>query len=187
MSVWTTKSSGRDRNYIVLQHPLRGVNYFVNGIKFRDGFAVVEKDTKTYKMLKSIPVLRGAKEHPLVFLKKLKFIGSASDIRTVYGSDVYEHYLKQLTAHLEEVKVQEEVIEQQVIVEKHIESNKCSHTNASGDLCGVDALENSPSGYCHFHILQDPKLSELGIEVPRFLSKKEKKDLKDKILKKLEK
>lgn len=187
MSIWTTKSSGRDRNYIVLQHPLRGVNYYVNGVKFRDGFAVVEKNTKTYKMLRSIPVLRGAKEHELVFLKKLKFITSSSDVRTVYGSDVYEHYMKQLTVHLEEVKVQEEIVKQEAVVEKHIKSNKCAHTNASGELCGVEALESSPSGYCHFHILQDPKLSELGIEVPRFLSKKEKKELKERILKKLEK
>lgn len=185
MSLWTTKSSGKDRDYIVFQHPLRGVNHFINGIKFRDGFAVIERNTKIHSALKQIPMLKGAKEHPLVFLKKLKFISSASDVRTVYGSDVYEQYLKQLTIHLEEVKVQEEIIEQQIIVEKHIEAKKCSHLNNRNELCGVDALEESPSGYCTYHILQDPKLAELGIEVPRFLSKKEKITLKEKILKKL--
>lgn len=187
MSLWTTKSTGKDRNYVVIQHPLKGTNNFINGIKFREGYAVVEKDTKNYKSLRQISILRTAKEFPLVFLKQLKFITKSTDVRTVYGMDVYEQYIKELVPHLEEIKIQEEIIEQKLEIEKHIETNKCSHITMVGDVCTLESLEYSPSGYCVLHLLQDPKLPELGLEVPKFLTKQERKALRIKIINKLQK
>ena len=93
MSVWTTKALDRARNYIVLQHQLKGVNYIINGIKFREGYAVVEKGSKTYHMLKRIPVLRAAKEYPITYLRKLSFISRSQDVKAVYGQDVYNQFL----------------------------------------------------------------------------------------------
>lgn len=95
MSVWTTKAQASDRNYIVLQHTLKGVNYIVSGIKFRESYAVVEKDSKTYNMLKRIPVLRGSKEYPISYLKELPFITRLPDIKMVYGQDVYRRFLEE--------------------------------------------------------------------------------------------
>lgn len=94
MSIWTTRRLDRDREYIVLRHPLKGINNIVNGVKFRDGYAVVAKDSKSHHYLKKIPVLRKALELPLTHLKKLKFITRISDIKMVYGEDVYLKYLK---------------------------------------------------------------------------------------------
>lgn len=181
MSVWSTRSSGKDRNYILLKHTLKGVNYIINGIKFRDGFAVVEKDSKSYHALKSIPVLRAAQEYPLIMLRQLKFITRPVDVKTVYGADVYTQYLKQLEPQIEKEKV-EIVVEQEL---KHIEQHKlCSFRTPSSDgkdLCKLDAFEDSPSGYCMKHIFDEPKLAELGIEVPKFLTKKEKWPAKEKV------
>jgi hypothetical protein len=70
MSFWSTRSLESDRNYVVMQHTLKGVNYVINGIKFRDSYAVIEKDSKAYHLLKKIPVLRAAKEYPLTHLRK---------------------------------------------------------------------------------------------------------------------
>lgn len=95
MSVWTTRALEKERHYIVFQHTLKGVNHEVQGVKFRNGYAVVEKDSKTYFALKKIPVLKSAREYPLVHLRKLNFITRAQDIRQVYGQDVYVKFLSE--------------------------------------------------------------------------------------------
>lgn len=182
MSIWTTKSSGRARTYIIIQHKIKGVNYNINGVKFRGGYAVIEKDSKTHAMLKKIPLLKGAKELPLSFLKELPFVTRTVDIRTIFGVEVYEHFLKEYTKKVEQDKVQEKV-ENEVI---HVESNKCAfRTQITEELCKFDAHEVSPSKFCHKHILDDPKLLELGIEVPKFMTKKERSAMKEKVIAKL--
>ena len=185
MSVWTTSSSGRDRNYIVLKHTLRGVNYIINGIKFRHGYAVIEKGSKTYNTLKRIPVLKAAQEFPLVFLRKLSFITRPLDVKLVYGADVFVQYLKVLEAELA-VEAQNKKIKIEI---EHIATAKCAHrtmtTNGKvfeeNPLCSHDSLEQSPTGYCMRHILYDPKLVELGIEVPKFIEKKKKQAMREKV------
>lgn len=206
MSVWTTKSLERDRSYIVMQHALRGVNHTINGIKFREGYAVVEKDSKVYFTLKRIPVLRNAKEFPLTHLKKLPFITRTQDIRTVYGQDVYATYLYEV----EQAKIAEEQAavakrEQEVQAKQELEKQldaakqandevkveeikanipilvKCSHRTPDGTLCETDALEYSPSGLCGNHLLEDPRLAEYGFEVPSFMTKDEKKAFRTKV------
>jgi hypothetical protein len=187
MSVWTTKSSGRDREYIVIKHTLRGVNYTINGVRFRDSYAVVEKDSKTYKNLKQIPVLKGVQEYPLIFLRKLKFVTRPIDVKNIYGADVYVQYLKELntaiTQEQEKQKIEKEI--------NHVKQEKlCSYrTVLSGgqELCKGQALEESPSGYCSRHILHEPKLQELGIEIPKFIIKKEKGEWRNKVIKELAK
>lgn len=192
MSVWLTKSSGRDRDYIVLKHTLRGVNYVMNGVKFRNGYAVVEKNSKVYNDLRKIPVLKAAQEYPLIFLNKLPFITRPLDVKLVYGADVYVQFLKQLDVEVEknkklqEEQVQKDKIEQEI---KHVEEHKrCSYRTISSneqDLCKEQALEQSPSGYCQRHILHEPKLQELGIDVPRFIPKKDKTAMREKVAKQL--
>lgn len=187
MSFWVTKSSGRDRKYVVIKHTLRGVNYTVNGVRFRDSYAIVEKDSKTYRNLKQIPVLRNVEEFPLTFLRKLNFITRPADVKSIYGADVYVQYVKELEEELDKEKV-EEKIQQEI---KHVEELKlCSYkTKFSGgqDLCKEPALDVSPSGYCSRHILQEPKLPELGIEVPRFIAKKDKTMYRERVIKELTK
>lgn len=185
MSVWLTRSSDKDRDYIVLKHTLRGANYSVNGVKFRNGYAVVEKNSKTYRDLKTIPVLRAAEEYPLIFLRKLPFITRPLDVKLVYGADVYSKYLKQLDIEIgkekedKQIRAEAEKIEQEI---KHVEEHKlCSHRTVRDELCKEPALDESPSGYCLRHILDEPKLQELGIEVPRFIVKKEKQSMREKV------
>lgn len=227
MSVWSTRSSNRDRNYIVFQHSLRGVNYVVNGVRFRESFAVVEKGSKTYLALKRVPVLRNAKEFPLTHLSNLSFISRQSDIKVVYGQDVYVSYLKAkekedqdkvaqaeikrleeedrvLKQREDELRVKMEMEQQakEAIAAGEIEKAeeikaaipeiiKCSHRNDKGELCGKDAYEFSPSGYCGTHLLEDPRLPEFGLEEsPKFKTKEEVKALREKtkeVLKKAKK
>lgn len=186
MSFWLSKSSGRDCEYIVLRHTLRGANYNVNGVKFRDGYAVVEKGSKVHIGLKKIPVLRAAQEFPLTWLRKLPFITRPLDVRNVYGVDVYVKYLKELETELAQ-EAQTKKVEQEI---KHVEEKNCAHrTEKSGgqDLCKEKALEQSPSGLCLRHILSEPRLQELGIDVPRFIPKKDKWAMKEKVAEELAK
>lgn len=183
MSVWTTKALSRDKEYIVLKHKLRGINYVVQGIKFRDGYAVVEKDSKTYFMLKKMPILQGCQEYPLVYLRKLKFVTRTSDIKTIFGQDVYRHYLnalnKDLNKEKEDQRLQEEL--------DHIDLGGCAFRGENKALCQHDALPESPSGYCKLHLLHDPKLAENDIKIPKFITKQEQAPLKEKVIKQLNK
>lgn len=218
MSIWTTKSLESDRNYIVFQHTLKGVNYVINGIKFRDSYAVVEKNSKTYYMLKKVPVLRAAKEYPLTHLRKLPFVTRTQDVKIIYGQDVYRRYLEEMEKEresqaLEQQKQQElldklsyekreedlklkEQIEQiieeaktsgeseEVIEElkKELpEISKCTHRLEDGTLCGQTSLDYSPSNLCHLHIFEEPILKEQGIEAPKFMDKKQRKALRNKV------
>jgi hypothetical protein len=218
VSVWTTKSLESDRNYIVLQHTLKGVNYIVNGIKFRESYAVVEKNSKTYTMLKRIPVLRGSREYPLSYLKNLPFITRLADIKMVYGQDVYRRFLEEedksrktealvleqetellknleIEKRKEDIKLKEQIEqiieeakasgESQEVIEQLKENlpeiKKCTAFTEKGELCGRDSLEYSPSNYCHVHLFEDKKMSQFGIEVPKFMDKKERKSLRNKI------
>jgi len=123
MSVWTTKALTGDRNYIVIQHTLKGVNHVVNGVKFRDGYAVVEKDSKTYYMLKKVPVLRAAKEYPLIHLKKLKFITRTADIKMVFGQDVYRRFIEEEQKQ-RNLEIKQHTLEQEYKKELEISERK---------------------------------------------------------------
>lgn len=183
MSVWTTKALDRDITYIVLRHTLPGVNNTINGVKFRGGYAVVEKNSKVYHSLKKIPVLNKSQEYPLLHLRKLSFITRAKDILQVYGKDVYWRYLKELEVELDK----EHQIEQEHQIQEHIETGGCTFIKPDGHTCKDTAQENSPSQYCTTHLLEDPKLAELGLEKPKFMSKQERKEFRVKVNKFLEK
>jgi hypothetical protein len=192
MSVWTTKSLPRDADYIVMKHSIPGVNYRVSGVRFRAGYAVVEKGSKTYNSLKRMPQLANAPEYDLLYLKDLKFITRTSDIKMVYGADVYRRFLELLELsktieykkekeNLEQVKQEEEIV--------HLaeESIKCHYRLSNGNLCKHDAEELSPSKYCIVHLLDDPKLADFGIKVPLVSPKHQKKALKKQVLTKIKK
>lgn len=212
MSVWTTKAFNVDRDYIVLKHYLPGINGKIYGVTFRDSFAVVEKNSKTYFQLKRMPVFKSAGEYPLTILSKLPFITRSSDIKNVFGKEVYTKYLvaveeerkqtklAEKTAKIEEDKKRREQLEQLKEAQNQEDSEKveqivaetpqvtlCKYTTQAGTLCKFEAVELSPSGYCKMHLLEDPKLKELGFEIPLAMTKAEKKKLKKSILSKLEK
>jgi hypothetical protein len=182
MSVWTTKSLDRSREYIVLKHTIPGINYVVKGIKFRGGYAVIEKDSKIYNELKKIPVLKKSVEYPITHLQKLPFITRSLDIQTVYGRDVFLKYSEELEKLSRVLRAQEE--EEKAV--EHLSNPllcKCeSGPDGKDKFCNKEALEASPSEYCIFHVLRDPKLSELGIEVPRFMTKQERKEFRVEVI-----
>lgn len=184
MSFWLNKSTGIERDYIVLKHTVPGVNYIIHGIKFRDSYAVVERDSKVHKQLKLMPMLKQAKELPLIYLRKLSFITKAMDVLTVFGKDVYSHYLVVLDETIAQEK-QDRIVQQQ---EEHVSEGGCTFVlDKTNRYCGKESLECSPSQYCTYHLLEDPILPELGLISKKFMTKQEKKDWRDKVVKFLEK
>lgn len=123
MTVWTNKSTTQYKNYIVIRHPIKGLNTNIGGVRFRDGYGVVEKDSKTYFHLKKIPAVKKFTEYPLDHLLKLKFITRKQDVKLIYGSDVYI----KLLSYLKEKEHNEELIklrEKQVDTLQRIEEDK---------------------------------------------------------------
>jgi hypothetical protein len=182
MSVWTTKAQGRAKEYVVLKHNIPNANYIVGGIKFRGGYAVVEKGSKTHHNLLKIPVLKGAKEFPLTFLRKLPFISRTKDVDMVYGKDVFYRFIEAEEAE----KLAQNTAQKVEEVEQHLASDTiCKATTQTGSLCENELQPESPSGYCLTHLLTDPKLAEMGIEVPKFIPKEEKKKVRERVLRQL--
>ena len=170
----------RDREFILLKHKLRDLNGFINGVKFRGGIAAVVKGSKNYHILRKLPLIN--EELPLIYLKNLKFITRTSDVGLIYGKKVYNQYIHELANELAKTETARTEIDES----EHVKKGLCNFRVGSGNLCKQQALEVSPSGYCRMHILQDPRLKEFEIEVPR-LSKVEKKQWKKKVIKQLTK
>lgn len=185
MSVWTTKSLNKNQEFVVIKHKLRDINGMINGVKFRAGYAVVEKDSKTYKNLKKLPMLKNAPEYPLTHLRKLLFITRTYDVKLIYGQDVYHKYLEVLKTELNQEKEEKETKAE----EEHIEDIKrCNHRTVNGNLCKRPALEVSPAGYCKMHLLEDEEAIKLSkLEIPTRLTRGQKKEYKNKIIERLSK
>ena len=184
MSVWTTKSLDRERNYVIIKHNLPNINNIIMGVKFRASFAVVEKNSKTYNQLKKVPILKNFKEFPLTFLEKLPFVTRSSDIKVVYGVDVYNKYIKEVT----KVKEQEEKELEEKKLSDHINgTDKCHFTYVEGplkgNLCKYPSIKESPSHHCFKHFLYDPKLD---IQTTMPVTKEGRAKLSEKILKNIE-
>ena len=182
--VWATKSLERAREYVVIKHALKDMNGNIAGVKFRAGYAVVEKGSKAYLQIKKVPLIKNQPELPLIFLRKLPFITRTNDVKVVYGQDVYAQYLEVLHKELEA----EQVVAEAVAEEVHVQDlHRCAFTTQAGELCSREAVKGSPSNYCRLHLLEDEKLESVGIVIPKRLTKEQKKEYKDKVASKLEK
>ena len=181
--VWSAKKiEGRDRQYIVIRHKLRDVDDTIAGVRFRRGFAVVDKSTKIYTTLRKLPFLKNALEFPLVHLQNLPFIINDRQVDIIYGRDVYSYYVEAKKEYLKEKKITDKA----EAIEIHLQNDDlCKHIRVNGGYCKGMPLKQSPSGYCKKHIVKDPRLEEVGLKVPSRLSKDEQREWKEKILKKL--
>lgn len=179
---WTTRSLNKDSEYIVLKHPLSGINGFLCGVKFHNGYGVTVRNSKAHKQLRMLPFLRDVKEQSILTLRKLPFITRTVDIQLIYGKDIYNYYLSQLDPVVEKEQKEAKVVEEV----KHLEENFCSFRTKKGELCKHEAFKKSPSGYCRTHILLDPHLEEYGIKVPERMTYQERGEWKERVIKKLE-
>lgn len=181
---WTTKTLERVNEYVVIKHALKDMNGNLVGVKFRGGYAVVIKDSKSYLQLKQLPLVKDQPEFPLLFLRKLPFITKTLDVKFIYGPAVYARYLEQLQPVID---IEKDVRNEEAIVAHTEEKHLCAYTTVRGDLCLQEVYELSPSKHCKKHILEDPKLEALGIIVPSRLTKDQKREYKEKVISKLEK
>jgi hypothetical protein len=174
----------RQKNYVVIKHALKDVNGLINGVMFRGGYAVVEKDSKIYSQIKKLPLIKNQPELPLLALKDLKFIMRPRDVELIYGKQIYNKYKQLLDAFVAEKKQEQKVLDEI----KHVEQNGCTFISPNTkEICPYQAMKKSSVGYCKKHILHDPKIEEIAkLTIPKMMTKQEKRELKDRIIKKLE-
>lgn len=184
MSYWHVAKK-QSEEYVIIRHKIPKFNGFVSGVRFREGYGVVVKNSKVYGMLKRLPLLKNSEEYPLTHLRQLKFIPRDREIEIIYGKDVYNNYLvaKQQLEQQETVEQKEE--ENRIHLE---ESDLCKFRTKTGDYCKMEAFEHSPSHYCKRHLLDDELAKEVTkMYVPSLLSKKERKQYRLDLIAKLEK
>ncbi len=148
-------SKNVEREYVVVKHQLRGIDTEVLGVRYREGYGVVAKDSKEYYNLKQMKMCVVA-EYPITSLSNLKCVTGPSQIKTIWGSHVYAAYKK---AVLAESKKQE--VEQSEYIEP-IEKHRCEKDTFLGGQCKNDAVDRS--AYCKVHIAFDKRIAEKLIE-----------------------
>lgn len=171
MSVWTTKALDRSRTYVLIKHKLNDMNGNIHGVKFRAGWAVVEKDSKIYFTLKKLPMIQGGEDYPITLLSKLKFITRTKDILTIFGVDVYNAYMKAMKP----IWAEEEKVE-------HVEVLKrCTHSDSRGKLCYNKAHQDSELGLCALHQHEKDHPPKKVERITREMAKEKKIELRNKL------
>ena len=145
------------------------------GVRFRNGWAVVERGSKIYHRLRMLPMLKSPKEQPLSFLKQLPFITRSMDVKLIYGADVYAKYV---TLDLKEQKLAEEtkIVEEE---KAHLDSEtNCKFRLDTGSFCKHEVRNPEITSYCPTHITKDPRLAQTTFRMPVASSTKEKRKLR---------
>lgn len=151
-------SKNIEREYVVVKHNLRGINTEILGVRYRDGYGVVAKDSKEYYNLKRIS-LAVTDEYPLIFLKTLKCVTTPSQIKTIWGQHVYAAYINQIKEVM--AKAAESDSDEPIMIEE-IQSSQCEQLTAAGAQCKNDAI--SKSCFCKKHIAFDTRIAAKIIE-----------------------
>jgi hypothetical protein len=149
-------SKNVERQYVVVKHQLPGIDTTLLGVRYREGYGVVAKNSKEYDNLKRIKMAVVA-EFPLTFLKTLKCIISDAQVKAIWGSAIYAAYRKEITKALKQI----EETNESVIIEE-IVKHKCEGTTAAGSQCKNDAVDGSI--FCKKHIHFDTRIAAKLIE-----------------------
>lgn len=150
-------SKNVERDYVVVKHQLRGIDTEVLGIRYREGYGVVAKNSKEYYNLKQMRLCVIA-EYPLTFLKTLKCITNDKQVKTIWGNAVYAAYIKEIMKVIEASKKTED----EAIIIEEIEKQQCESMTASGSQCKNDSIEGSI--FCKKHIHFDKRIAAKLIE-----------------------
>lgn len=153
------KSSNRE--YIVVKHQLSGICTEVLGIRYMDGFGVVAKGSKEHGRLKQIKMAI-IDEYPITFLSKVKSVINKSQIKAIWGSDIYRCYLE----HEVKKEAKPEALREAV------EQPRCCGTKSDGLECNSQSLRDFK--HCRAHIEQDEKIKPL-IQDMKMMPVKEKR------------
>lgn len=133
------------REYIVVKHQLSGINTEILGIRYVDGYGVVARNSKEHNRLKQVR-LAVIDEYPITFLSKVKSVINKSQIKVLWGPDVYRCYL------------QHEARKEATPKEFHgaVETAFCKANKADGSRCESASLRDFD--HCRSHIEQDEKI-----------------------------
>ena len=155
--------------FVVVKHSLRGFEGELNGIKYREGYAVVVKNSKSYRDLKKFKPTPVQSEFDILKLEDLKCVINTRQIQYIWGRAVYDFYLsrKFKADNPTDIRVQLEKRE------------SCKAKTKSGTDCKNKTLEGSE--YCKSHIQFDPRIKE-DCEKMGIMPVKEKKKVINKLI-----
>lgn len=159
----------KDTEFIVVQHTFKGFEGEILGVKYRQGYAVVVKDSKTHKDLNKIRPRPIKAEFKITHLDNVSCVINPRQIQYIWGKAVYDYYkaVKFKTENPTDIRVQLEKLP------------TCSAKTATGSDCKNKVIEGSD--YCKAHIQFDERIKadceKLGI-----MPVKEKKKIINKLI-----
>lgn len=158
------------REYVVVKHQLSGICTEILGVRYMDGFGVVAKDSKEHKRLRQVR-MAVVDEYPITFLSKIKSVINPSQIKVIWGSDVYRCFLQQQKK--KEAKPED--------FREALETPRCIAKKADGEQCGSRSLRDFK--HCRTHIDQDEKLQPFIKDMKRMPVKEKRKFITEAIQK----
>jgi len=175
MSRYYAKSD-QAREFIVVKHKLPKIETTVMGVRYREGYAVVEKNSKVYKSLKTMKMAI-TKEFPITYLDTLGCVVNSRQIQYIWGKEIYNYFLTQ--------KLNTESKEPQALKEAREKIPYCEFTKPDGNQCKSKSLK--VSDYCKAHLKADERLAEDFANMPKYMEKADRKKYIDNLVQKLEK
>lgn len=154
-------SKNIEREYIVVKHQLRGVDIEILGVRYREGYAVVAKDSKEYTRLCQIKLAVTA-EYPLIKLRTLKCITNNAQVKTIWGQHIYKAYLKAIKANRDDLLELSKTTKAPIEV-LELNTAQCSQATKAGDQCKNNSIDGSH--FCKKHIHFDARIAAKIIEI----------------------
>jgi hypothetical protein len=96
-----------EKEFIIIKHPLKiEGNIFIQGIRFCEGVAVVQKNSKMHSLCRTVPTLKKHRVLSLDWLGKFGF--GPHEIKIIYGNEVYNAYMRALEEKKKETQALKE-------------------------------------------------------------------------------
>ena len=159
----------KNAEFIVIQHAIRGFEGELLGVKYRQGYAVVVKGSKTHKDLNKIKPRPVKAEFNITHLDNLECVINPRQIQYIWGKAVYDYYkkVKFKTDNPTDIRVQLE------------NSPTCKASKKDGSACMNKAIKHSE--FCKSHIQFDPRIKD-DCEKLGIMPVKEKKIIINKLI-----
>lgn len=138
----------KDHEFIVVKHSLPGYEGEIHGVKYRQGYAVVIKNSRVYRDLKKIRPFAIKEEHDICKLADIKCVINERQIQYIWGKAVYDYY-KQVKFKTDNPSDIRTIMENK---------ESCAALTAKGTPCQNKVVDGST--YCIKHIQLDERIKE---------------------------
>lgn len=166
MNRYYSKRKEAASEFILVKHSIRGFEGSILGVRYRDGYGVVLKNSKEYYQIQTMRPKPISDEFPLDYIQNLAFIVNEKQVKYIWGDHIYKKY-KSLKDNPKKVQLEKNV-------SKAVD---CSYEKLNGDKCKGKAMGGAD--YCFTHMKKQPEIKEVLEALPKMPKETKNKKIKE--------